>query len=159
MNKLKILTPVDPPRLAVNIRRWLLWTLRKHRSWRVGAPKSRDVERPVRPLCLALPSLASPWLPLPPFGPPLAFLWLTLVVPLAPLGTSFASLWSPIRRTRPPLPSLGSLGLSWIPLGLHFRSSGGRLGTMLGSLGHSWDQFGSGGTQPVHGLDGFPNAG
>ena len=31
---------------------------------------------------------------------------------------------------------------------------------MLGSLGHSWDQFwGSGGTQPVHGLDGFPNAG
>ena len=36
--------------------------------------------------------------------------------------------------------------LSWGPLGLHFGSLGGRLGTIFGSVGSSWDRFwGSGG--------------
>ena len=32
--------------------------------------------------------------------------------------------------------------LSWGPFGLHFGSSGGRLGTILGSVGSSWVDFG-----------------
>ena len=37
------------------------------------------------------------------------------------------------------------------PLGLHFGSSEGRLGTILGSLGTSWDPFrGSGGSLGLH---------
>ena len=31
--------------------------------------------------------------------------------------------------------------LSWGPLGLHFGSSGGRLGTILGFVGSSWGRF------------------
>ena len=35
--------------------------------------------------------------------------------------------------------------LSWGPSGLHFGSSGGRLGTILGSVGSSWGRFGGSG--------------
>ena len=49
----------------------------------------------------------------------------------------------------------GFLRTFWEPvlghLGLHFESSGGRLGAILGSLGRSWDpSWGSGGSVGVH---------